>query len=203
MPDFNSPAFRRQQAAPQKPPMREFNVGIEEDLPEAPQVPPQLSTVELEAQVKAARQEKAELLKSGPRITDHAKRRIELLAGIGRLTKDIKIADTVFTLRTLKSRETKEAMMDTLANVKSDLEAGFEARKHQLVRALYKIDGADIDEVLGTSDPEAKLELIDDLEEVTVAKLWDELAALKEEAKTKYGITTAKVAEEVASDLKK
>src|ERR1700733_7712473 len=164
MTDFNNPVFRRQQAQA-KQPLREFNVGIEN-------AEAQPTTAEFEAQVKAARQEKADTLKYGPKITDHAKRRIEILAGIGRLTKDVKIGDVVFSLRTLKARETKEAMLDTLANVKNDLEAGFEARKHQLARALYKIDGADPEDVLGTNDPTAKLDLIESLEEVVVVKLW-------------------------------
>lgn len=200
MTDFNNPAFRRQQAQANatRPPMREFNVGIEQD-----EMQPQQSTAEIESQVKVARQEKAEILKYGPRITDSAKRRIELLANIGRLTKDVKVGDHVFTLRTLKTFEQKEATMTAVANSNNDFELGFESRKQQLIRSICKVDGVDIADVLGTDDPAVKLEMLEAFEELVVVRLWDELTALKQEVNNKYGMNTTKAAEEVVADLKK
>lgn len=215
MPDFNQPAFRK--PAQQKQ-MREFNVlpeTTEDDLqveeqqlpqqfqPVSQPIQQQISPAEYEAKIKAMRQEKNDLIKNGPRITAHGKRRIELLANIGRLTRDVKIGETTFSLRTLKSQESREASMASLAQIKYDAELPFEARKQQLVRSIYKIDDSEINEVLGSNDIESKLELIDSLEEVVVSRLWDEFAEMREEAKTKYGINTKKEAEEVAEDLKK
>jgi hypothetical protein len=220
MPDFNSPNFNKKltqpKPQPQQQPLREFNVGLPEDgddeivnpavlRQQAAQQPVQqkISPAEFEARMKAAREEKNDVLKHGARITDHGKRRIELLSGIGRLTRDVQIGDTVFSLRTLKSQESREAGMATLENVKNDYEAALESRKQQLIRSIYKIDGEDINMVLGDNTDESKLALIDSLEEVIVGRLWDELAAMKEEARTKYGMTTPKAVEEVSADLKK
>lgn len=210
MPDFNSPNFRK--TSTQQKPMREFNVGLP-DTEEFPAVEDpsqfqhpgqqQISPAEYESRIKAARQEKNEVLKHGARITDHGKRRIEMLADIGRLTRDVKVGETTFSLRTLKARESREATMDTLAVIKYDAEASFESRKQQLIRSIYRIDDVDINEFLGSDDVDSKLELIDSLEEVVVARLWDEFAAMRDEAKTKYGITSNKTIEEVAADLKK
>lgn len=216
MPDFNSPNIRRNMPQPpaqskQQPsqqPLREFNVGLPEDMetqqaaPAGPQMQ-QISPAEYEARIKSLRQEKAEVIKHGPKITDHGKRRIELLANIGRLTRDVQIDDKTFSMRTLKSYELRESTMGTLEKIKYDAEASFESRKQQLARSIFKIDGDDIDVVLGSSDIESKLELFDLMEEVVVSRLWDEYAAMREEAKTKYGINSAKEAQEVAEDLKK
>jgi len=216
MPDFNSPNIRRtsnqppaqQKQQPAQQSLREFNVGLPEDMdtqqtnPVQPQMQ-QISPAEYEARIKSLRQEKAEVQKHGVKITDHGKRRIELLANIGRLTRDVQIGDNVFSMRTLKSQEALDATMATLAVAKYDWEASFESRKQQLIRSIYKIDGDDINIVLGENTTESKLELINSLEEVVVNRLWDELAAMKEEAKTKFGINSTKEAEEVAEDLKK
>jgi predicted RNA binding protein with dsRBD fold (UPF0201 family) len=208
MPDFNQPNFRKTTTVQQpKSQMREFNVGLPEDLPEdtrqVSQQPQQLSQAEVDARIKVARQEKAEILKHGARITDHGKRRIELLANIGRLTRDVKIGDSIFSLRTLKSQEVRDATMDALSVGKNDYDVSLELRKQQLIRAIYKIDGEDINEVLGSYDISVKLELMDNLEEVAVSRLWDEFADMKKEANTKYGMTTQKATEEVVEDLKK
>jgi hypothetical protein len=215
MPDFNSPNFNKKSTQPKpqtQQPLREFNVGLPEDGEDEIVNPvilrqqaaqQKVSPAELEARMKAAREEKNEVLKHGTRITEHGKRRIELLSGIGRLTRDVQIGDTVFSLRTLKSQEFREAGMATLENVKNDYEAALESRKQQLIRSIYKIDGEDINMVLGDDTNESKLALIDSMEEIIVGRLWDELAAMKEEARTKYGMTTPKAVEEVSADLKK
>jgi hypothetical protein len=212
MPKFESPQFTRNIPQQAQRPLKEFNVGIptEEELdqenvnPFAGVPAPAPTNIEnVESQLQQAHKEKANVLKYGPRITEHAKRRIEILSNIGRLTRDVKIGDTTFSLRTLKSKEAREAMLDTLAIVKTDLEASYESRKRQLAKALFKIDGEDIQIVLGTDDPVAIMALIDDQEETVTDKLWSEFVSLKEEAKTKYGINTTKQTEEVATDLKK
>jgi hypothetical protein len=213
MPKLESPQFSRNVPQTAQRPMREFNVGAptDEELDQinvnpyanAPIQAPQLTAAATESQLQQARKEKADVLKYGPRITEHAKRRIAILANIGRLTRDVKVGDSTFSLRTLKNKEAQEAMLDTLALVKTDLEASYENRKRQLAKALFKIDGEEVSVVLGTEDPVAVLELLESLEETITDKLWTEFVSLKEEAKTKYGINTTKETEEVAADLKK
>lgn len=215
MSEIKSPQFSRNIPQSAQRPMREFNVGVsEEELDQMnvnpyaqaqpqPQTQPPAPVENLESKVHQARKEKSDLIKYGPRITDFAKRRIEILSNIGRLTRDVQIGESVFSLRTLKEHEQRAATLASVENAKLDLQIHFEGRKQQLSRALYKIDGEDIAIVLGTDDPEARLELLGALEDIVVEKLWTELVSLKDEVRTKYGIKSAKDAEEVAADLKK
>src|SRR5438445_13226 len=88
--------------------LREFNVGAPEDnIEQHPAYTQNMQTQEMSVQemenlVKKAREEK---LSGLSKISDSAKKRIELLADIGRLTKDVKIGGITFSLRTLKAKE--------------------------------------------------------------------------------------------------
>lgn len=212
MAEFNSPNFKRVVQTTEQRPLREFTVGAPEPVQNAgaygqynvaPQnvqqeyTPEQIN--EMERMIKEARKEK---ISSLDKITEAAKKRIELLANIGRLTKDVAFEGVTFSLRTLKAKESKEAALDTF-KVSTNLEAGYEARKQQLARAIYKIDGHDVSHVLGSDDLDAKLNFIEELEEHLVSRLFDEFTALKDEARTKFGINTEQDAKEVIEDLKK
>lgn len=213
MSGFESSSFKKN--VPAGKPMREFTVGPPEF--EQNQITgsvsqqnfpntglgsvPQPSQEELEAQVREARRQK---LANISRINDAAKQRIELLGDIGRLTKDVQIGGFSFSLRTLKAKEAKEAAIATFTTSVTQLEASYEARRQQLARSILKIDGEDIEVIIGSNRLEDKLSFIEEnLEDVVVEKLWSEFVVLKEEAKQKYGITSAKEAEEVVEDLKK
>lgn len=174
---------------------REFNV------PDAggDYMPPQeLSPGEI-AEMNRLRQEQATIQN---KMSDYAKKRSELLVGIGRLSRDVMLDGITFTLRTLKYREGKEAMLSSL-NVKSDAEASFEIRRQTLARSISNIDGKEIDLVLGSLGLEAKLEFIDSLEDIIVDRLYAEFQKLRDEVKNKYGLNTEVAVKEVAADLKK
>lgn len=183
---------------------REFNVGAPEDSSE--QFPPlpeyqEVDTAQIEQEVKAAR---AARLANANKISDQAKKRIEILANIGRLTKDVTISNTVFTLRTLKNRELEDATLATFAISGTQLEASFALRKNQLARSLTKIDGNDIGAILGDNSIDAVISFLDNaMEEIVFNKLYDEFTALKKEVQTKYGINTNEEVKEVIADLKK
>jgi hypothetical protein len=211
MPEFNSPNFKKTVPAAGQRQLREFTVGAPEDYPqEFPAEQAHQSFVsqremsreelmDIEQNVKEARREKQSTMN---KITDHAKRRTEILANIGRITKDVPLEGYTFSLRTLKAKETREAALQTF-NVPTQLEANFEARRQQLARSIFKIDGHELIDVLGNDSIEAKLAFLDDLEESVIVKLFDEFSALKEESRVKFGITTEAEAKEVAEDLKK
>jgi hypothetical protein len=208
MPEFNSPNFKRtvQSTVGQKP-LREFTVGAPEDLPPEPQAMREMSQqqfADMEQNVKEARREKLSMM---DKISDPAKRRIEMLANIGRSYKDVVLEGSTFSLRTLKAKETEEATMMTFFTEgkegKSQLEANFDARRQQLARAIFKIDGQDVAHILGGNDLDTKLNFIDELEESVVIKLFDEFVILKEESRNKFTIKTEADAKEVADDLKK
>lgn len=209
MGSFESDNFKRNIQQPQKP-LQQFSVMPPEMEAAQPITssfaPPQMRELpqsEEEEMLRRARAAKAEELKS-PKITDPAKKRIELLAGIGRLTKDVKIGEFTFSLRTLKEKESREAALSTFSVAITQLEASYEARKQQLARSIFKIDGEDLGAVIGSNKLEDKMAFIaDNLEDIVVEKLWDEFVALKEESRAKYGINTMKEAEEVSEDLKK
>lgn len=208
MAGFQSPQFSKNfpPTQGQAQPLREFNVGAPEEQPQtqpmqqtfsSPQVssPPQI-----QQSLKEARQEKIAI---AGKISDTGKRRIELLAQIGRLTKDIKIGDYTFTLRTLKAREMEAAMLATVRSAEFNIEASYETRRQQLARAISKIDGTDIDDVIDSHSIDDRLNLIEELEEMVVSKLWDTFILLQGESRAKYGINTETDAKEVVEDLKK
>jgi len=205
-PEFNSPSFRRN-VATQQGQLREFTVGTPEEIAQShvqqAHVPQREMTAEeldaLERSVKEARKEK---LSNMEKISDPAKRRIEILANIGRITKDVVLDGFTFSLRTLKSKETRDAALQSF-KVDTNLELSFESRRHQLARSIFKIDGHEVAYILGDDSVETKLKFLDELEESVVLKLFDEFSTLKTEANSKFSINSETEAKEVAEDLKK
>jgi hypothetical protein len=151
-----------------------------------------------EEQFTAARVEKRH---GGPRISAGAKTRIELLTGIGRLTKEVTVANTVFSIRTLKHGELRDALISAAGT--NGVGVAFEARKQQLARSIFLIDGYDMRQVLGTDDMETRLSMIEELDETLVTVLFKAYADLAQEASDKFTIKTPEQAKELADDLKK
>jgi hypothetical protein len=193
--------FKKNFPATQGAPLREFNVGSAETITSSFGPPPsnQVSP-EVEQRYTQIREERAASMN---KIGDENKKRIEILADIGRLTKDVVIGKTTFSLKTLKAKETREAAMASYASSKIELELSFNARQQQVARSITKIDGHDFSMVLGSEDFNKKLEFIEELEEIVVNKLFNEFMNLKKEAEDTYGISTIAEAKEVGEDLKK
>ena len=199
--DSNSPSFRRRQAE-QRVGLREFNVGVPDDVePSYPVRGYQAEEISPSERDHLQRVRKEEMAR-GPKITDGAKKRIEILANIGRLTKDVEMDGVTFSLRTLKNKETRETTL-SIFEARNDADASFELRKQTLARALFKIDGRDIDEVLGGYEIERVLQFIDDLEEIVVNRLYNEFNSLRQEVLTKYGLNSEKDVKEVLDNVKK
>lgn len=156
---------------------------------------------ELEKRIKELHKQK---LHSSSTISPGGKRRIEMLTGIGRATKDVEIDGHVFTLRTLKSQELRE-VVTAAKNASDNFESTFEARTHTLARAIFKIDGEDIGLVLGDNSIESKLIMIQELDETIINVLQKNYSLLVDENNKKYGLTndTPAVVKEVVEDLKK
>ncbi len=196
--EFNNPITRRRIA--QENQRKQFVVpdGNESNNNDSFSEEPQMFS-DVEEQIRQARKEKAQGIQ---RLTPEAKKRIEILSGIGRLNKDVEIDGSVFSIRTLKS---KEMQLATLAGLEFtyEVESAFEKRKQYVARSLHKIDGADISLYLDSDSIEARLELLDQLDETVVTKLFEEYNILNKEAKKKYGISSEKDVKEVSEDLKK
>jgi len=144
-----------------------------------------------------------EQLESNSMISDYAKKRVEIITGTGSLTKDVDLDGHKFSLRTLKNKETKEAMMESIGASKNDMEAMYETRRQFLARSLFRIDDADIALVLGSSDLSTRLYFIDELEESVVDKLYVEFNNLRNEVRDKYTPKTSQEVKEVIEDIKK
>ena len=136
------------------------------------------------------------------KVSDHAKKRVEILANIGRLNKDVMIDGVLFSLRTLKSKEANETLM-SVVSCANDVEASIEIRRQTLARAIYKIDEQDVDLALGGSDFYLKLNLVDNMEDAIINKLYNEFTILRQEARTKYGLQTEAEVKGVVEDIKK
>lgn len=135
-------------------------------------------------------------------ISTQAKQRIEILANIGRLTKTIVIDNISFELKTLKAKETEDAHL-TIFKCKTDAEAAYELRRQKLARALYLIDGKEVELTLGGKDFNLKLQLIDLMEEVTVNRLYKGLEELEKEVSDKYLPKNETEIKGVLEDIKK
>lgn len=207
MSGFESSSFKKNVPSTGNKQLREFTVGAPEEHFEQESNfesenfrQSNMSPEDMEMFAREARKAKAN---PNVRIGDAAKKRIELLADIGRLTKDVQIGSYSFSLRTLKAKEAREAALATFTSVNTQLEASYEARKQQLARSIYKIDGHEVAFVLGNDTLDARFEFVESLEEVIANMLFDEFTLLKEESKKQYGLNTVKDVEEVSEDLKK
>ncbi len=136
------------------------------------------------------------------KMSDGAKRRIEMLVGITRSTRDVNIQGNVFSLQTLKSKEMREAIM-SVAKYDGTVEGPFEMRKQYLARSITHIAGVDINNFLASDKLEAKLAFIDELDEPLLNHLYSEYLELTKEAREKYSVKSDEEVKEVLEDLKK
>lgn len=220
MPKFDSPIGGRQFSGQQ---MREFDVpdGEEQPINTVPRgnrlggyAPPQInfeSAMEFsekleseeeaafEREVKAAREAK----RSGKtRLNEGARRRIEMLVGMSRTTRDCDIGGHKYSLQTLSSKEMRAAIMSAAA-FGGSVQEPFEIRRQLLAHSLTFVAGLDIVQFVGSNDFEAKLELIDSLDEALLNRLYDEYLTMVKEAREKYTIKNQEDAKEIVEDLKK
>ncbi len=159
---------------------------------------PQPGMPDVERDIRAARQQKA----SGRTpMNSFAKERVKFLLGIGQLTRDVPVGGTVFSLRTLKGRESREAL-SAAASV-PQIEVLFEGRRQQLARSIYKIDGVDTDTAMGTYALEDKLEILDEMDDNLMNHLYSQFSELNEEATNKFAIKPDENIEELVADVKK
>ena len=135
-------------------------------------------------------------------ISDGAKRRIEMLLGMTRHSKTVNIQNTTYELRTLKSGEMRKALSES-SKFDGTVQMPFEMRRQILCASLLSIGGVDIEMFLGTSDINTKFELIDNLDESLLNRLYEEYTILSSESKKKFSINSQEELQEVVEDIKK
>ena len=136
------------------------------------------------------------------RMETGAKKRIEILTNLGRATIDVDIEGIVFSLRTLKNREWREAIK-AVAEFDLATEQAYEMRGQTLARSIYAIDGQRSEVVLGTDDLSVQASFIQDMDESVVSHLYDKYNDLVSTNKAKYNLNTEEGVQEAVEEIKK
>jgi len=156
------------------------------------------------------------------RSTQDARRRVDILTGLGRKTKDVPIElegqHVVITLRTLKTFEqtmlaqvieqAERVQISETITVFSPTSA-HRVRLEALTHSVFLIDGQDIDLVLGTynspyeSQLEARQMLISEMDGALTEHLYSKYQELSKETQDGYAPKTAAQAEEVVDTIRK
>ena len=154
---------------------------------------------DFEREIRAAREAK----RTGKeRLNEGAKKRIEMLVGMTRTTREFDIDGNIYILQTLRSKDMREAI--TAASVfDGTIGSSWEIRRQLLSRSIIQIAGVDFDQFVGSSNLEDKLDCIDSLHEALLNRIYTEYNLMVKEASDKYSIKTAEIAKEVVDDLKK
>jgi hypothetical protein len=175
--------------------MREFPAQMEQQSPQ----PPVRELSEVEKEILAAKKAKRE---GKERLSDGAKRRIEMLLGMVRLHRDIDIDGQLYRVRTLASEELREALVGT-AEFDGTVQFIFEMRRQILARSLVMVAGVEIDQFLGSYELTDRLNFIELLDHALLIRLYNEYTELAQEAQSKYSPKTEAQVKEVLEDLKK
>jgi len=160
---------------------------------------PEEDIEEVERKIAAAKKSRSN---GSGRLSDGAKKRIEMLCGISRNLKEVEIDGNVFVLRTLKSKELLDALLSS-AKLDGTISLPFQTRKELLARSLVKIAGTDVSLFLGDDSIPARIEFLDELEEPLLEKLYREYTLLVNDVNVRYGLSDSQVAKEVPEDIKK
>jgi hypothetical protein len=183
--------------------MRNFTVN-DESQPQQPQM--------TAAEVMAARQRKVQ---EYGQVSDSAKRRIELLVGIGRSKVDVPVetdnGKTTYSLRTLKSREVKKVLhlaTELSDNKTSQLEGVLILRERVLAYSLYAIDGVDVDIMLNIVGNEheriaARAAFLEEQDDSFIGHIYEHYEKLTKNNTAKYSVKTEEEAKEVAEQMTK
>jgi hypothetical protein len=158
---------------------------------------PEVSRVE--EQIRAAKEARRTGIE---KISEGAKRRIEMLIGMTKLTKDVDINGNVFTLQTLRGKEMRETIK-AVSKFDGTIEGPFEMRKQFLARSITHIAGVEISVFLATDSLETKLSFIEELDESLLNYLYDQYLELSKSAREKFSLKTEEDVKEVLEDLKK
>lgn len=198
---------------------RRFVVSSEEDAKSPSLSQPQI-TPEMATTLRRQAQERQEQVDQRSLID--ARRRIDIITGLGRRTKEVSVETDngtfIFTLRTLKTFE-----QNCLAQVVEQSERLTTAegrlifaptslakiRVEALSHSLFLIDGQSIDIILGTANVAyedqvlARKDLISEMDHALINHLFNNYEALAQETYDGYMPKTVEEAKEVAETISK
>lgn len=136
------------------------------------------------------------------KMTDNSKVRLNTLLGIFIQKKEVSVCGINFEFRTISSKDMSE-VVNSIHLHKYDLEVKREYRRQILSRVILKIDGVDINMIIDQKDTQAKLALIDNMEEYVVQALFIEYGKFSDEVDLKMGLKSPELVKELVEDLKK
>lgn len=131
-----------------------------------------------------------------------AKKRLEMLIGMTRSTREVEIDKNIYILQSLKSKELRD-VITAAAAFDGSVQFPFEFRKQILARSLVQIAGMEMEQFIGSSDLEVKLEVIEEMDHNLSLRLYREYTALVQESQEKYSIKNEEEVKELVEDLKK
>lgn len=134
-------------------------------------------------------------------LSSEARERIKLLTGLGRGTKDVKVNNVTFTLRTLKAKETQEGLF-AAANVPM-INSEYEGYKYVLAKSITHIDGTDFGVVIGSHELKDKLNFIENLEDSVFNHLRNQYNLLTNETTGKFAFKTEEDINKTVDEIKK
>lgn len=153
----------------------------------------------VEREMKAAK----EARRTGKiRLSEGAKRRIEMLIDMTRSTRDAEIGGNVYVFQTLSGEEMRSAIL-AASKFDGTVQSPYEIRRQLLSYSLTQVAGLSVSQFVGSNEHEAKLEMLDSLPEVLLQRLYDEYLILVRESSDKFAIKSQADVQEVIEDLKK
>lgn len=154
---------------------------------------------EVERQMKAAREAK---LSGKVRLNEGPKRRIEMLIGMTRSHHTAEVEGQTYSFQTLKSKEMREVMSEA-SQFDGTIQYIFEIRRQLLARSLTKVVGTDIEQFVGSNQLQPRLDLVDDMDDALLNRLYDEYLKMVNSTKSRFLAKTDDDAKEIVEDLKK
>lgn len=189
-----APSISRRQGRPMNEnEMRDWQSNIQATLD------PDSQLSDLEREFKQAREDKK---RGQTMLNEGARRRVEMLIGMTRQTRTADIEGNTYVLQTLKGKEMREAIMAS-SEFDNTVQSPFEIRRQFLARSLIVVANVPMDQFAGSNDLEAKLSVIDEMDDILLNRIMDEYNILIKESRSKYAIKTPEEAQEVSEDLKK
>jgi hypothetical protein len=195
---------------------RHFVVGEEsQQVPEPVSITPEMaSTLRRQAQDNQVHNEQRNL--------GDARRRIEIITGLGRKTREVPLEidgnKVVFTLRTLKTFEQNciaqvieqsERMTTAEGRIMFATTSIAKLRLEALSHSLFLIDGQSIDIILGTANANYDIQvverknLIEEMDHALISHLYNNYEILTQETYDGYIPKTAEEAKEVVETISK
>lgn len=136
------------------------------------------------------------------RLSEGARRRLELLIGMSRLTRECIVDGNMYKLQSLSSKELRQATLGA-SEFDGTVELSFELRKQLLARSLTMVAGVEIEQFLNSDSIDVKLGFIEELDHALLLRIYKEYVILANEIEEKYTLKTETEAKGALEDLKK